>query len=251
MNSAQNNIPERRTTKKSGSGFSLWSRKSLKRSNTAHSISPLTTNNDVTSQAASDDLLNTPHNGFQRQNSFQSSILSHPRRDMSPSAGEPVTWTTVPVAATRVQYNIHNPLGPRWYKNYHLIPPSENRPGARPPTFFSPSFPGISTSNVAHPGDAENSSRAASKSPLPTPASSQTRVNEGVKPRSRKTSQTTPDNVDMLDVTDPWGTNWHHESPYDVGQASIAPDVSLSSATPFNRLNALIRVSVPVFEGQA
>ncbi|KAH6916921.1 hypothetical protein BKA70DRAFT_1417705 [Coprinopsis sp. MPI-PUGE-AT-0042] len=224
MNSGQNNV---RTTKKSGSGFSLWSRKSLKRSNTAHSVSPVTNSNDVTARiehAASDDHLNTPHNGFQRQNSFQSSILSHPRRDMSPSAGEPGTWTTVPVAAAQVHYIIHNPLGPRWYKNYHLIPPSENRPGARPPTFFSPSFPGISTSNVAHPGDSENSSRAASKSPLPTPASSQTRVNEGVKPRSRKTSQTAPDNVDLLDVTDPWGTNWHHESPYDVGQAAIGPD---------------------------
>jgi hypothetical protein len=56
-------------------------------------------------------------------------------------------------------------------------------------------------------------SRMPSHSTLTTPSSSQTRVAEGQKPRSRKTS----DNVDLMDVTDPWGTSWHHTSPYDIG----------------------------------
>lgn len=67
-----------------------------------------------------------------------------------------------------------------------------------------------------HSEDAAGTSGTPSHSPLPTPDSSQTRVADSGKPRSRKTSQTTPDNVDLLDVTDPWGTNWHHQSPYDV-----------------------------------
>ncbi|KAF9448189.1 hypothetical protein P691DRAFT_801238, partial [Macrolepiota fuliginosa MF-IS2] len=25
-----------------------------------------------------------------------------------------------------------------------------------------------------------------------------------------------------MDVTDPWGTNWHHTSPYDIGMPSGA-----------------------------
>lgn len=63
-----------------------------------------------------------------------------------------------------------------------------------------------------------------SGTPLPTPSSSQVRIPDpSVKPRSRKTSQ---DNVDLMDVSDPWGTRWHHESPYDAG--SISP-VSVDS----------------------
>ncbi|KAJ2966916.1 hypothetical protein NUW54_g13667 [Trametes sanguinea] len=59
-------------------------------------------------------------------------------------------------------------------------------------------------------------SRTPSGSPLPTPTSSQIRIQEPPKPRSRKVSQTAHDNVDMMDGTDPWGTNWHHQSPYDI-----------------------------------
>lgn len=127
------------------------------------------------------------------------------------------TWTAVPLPTFKVKYHLHDPLGPRWYKNHHLIPPSQTRPSMRPPTFFSSSFPPISTSSMPeHSENAAGASGTPSQSPLPTPDSSQTRVADGGKPRSRKTSQTTPDNVDLLDVTDPWGTNWHHQSPYDV-----------------------------------
>ena len=127
------------------------------------------------------------------------------------------TWTAVPLPTFKVKYHLHDPLGPRWYRNHHLIPPSQMRPSLRPPTFFSSSFPPISSSSMPeHSELAAEASGAPSQSPLPTPDSSQTRVVDGSKPRSRKTSQTTPDNVDLLDVTDPWGTNWHHQSPYDV-----------------------------------
>jgi hypothetical protein len=73
---------------------------------------------------------------------------------------------------------------------------------------------------MAHP----DPRRTSSHSPLPTPTSSDTRVADGGR-RSRKTSQTTPDNIDLLDVTDPWGTNWHHQSPYDwFGQTANSVD---------------------------
>ncbi|CCM04202.1 uncharacterized protein FIBRA_06368 [Fibroporia radiculosa] len=114
----------------------------------------------------------------------------------------------------RSRYPMHNSAGPRWYRNYHLLPPQENSP----PSQFSPSFPPM-------PSAAERSqestrvptmSRTPSGSPSPTPNSSQLKITDpGGRVRTRKISQT--DNVDMLDVTDPTGTNWHHESPYDVG----------------------------------
>ncbi|KAK7059177.1 hypothetical protein VNI00_001804 [Paramarasmius palmivorus] len=138
--------------------------------------------------------------------------------------------------AYRMRYPIHNPVGPRFYRNHHLIPPSELRPGARPPTFFSPSFPPM----TAMHDRSEDSSRVASPtrtpshSPLPTPSSSQTRVGDGAnKPRSRKTSQTAHDGVDLLDVSDPWGTNWHHQSPYDVGLGNgpVTAEVDAKSQT--------------------
>ncbi|KAF9076068.1 hypothetical protein BDP27DRAFT_1313850 [Rhodocollybia butyracea] len=125
----------------------------------------------------------------------------------------------------RVRFPLHNPFGPRYYQNHHLIPPSMYRPGARPPSIFSPSFPAMGTNSMPERTD-DNAgptgpSRTPSHSPLPTPSSSQTRVADlGIKPRSRKTSQTAHDNVDLLDVSDPWGTNWHHESPYDIGMGS-------------------------------
>ncbi|KAJ7751246.1 hypothetical protein DFH07DRAFT_745568 [Mycena maculata] len=116
---------------------------------------------------------------------------------------------------------LHNPVGPRYYKNHHLIPPSNSRPATRPPSVFSPSFPPMASGVPERSDDSSRMpsvSRSASNSPLPTPNSSQT---EGMNlPRSRKPSQTAHDNVDLLDGSDPWGTPWHHESPYDVGLSS-------------------------------
>ncbi|CAL1695181.1 unnamed protein product [Somion occarium] len=72
-------------------------------------------------------------------------------------------------------------------------------------------------------------SRTPSGSPLPTPTSSQTRIHD-IRVRTRKVSQTAHDDVDMLDVTDPWGANWHHQSPYDLGTGH--PQASPESETP-------------------
>lgn len=36
------------------------------------------------------------------------------------------------------KYELHNPTGPRWYINHHLLPP---KTGVRPPSLFSPNFP--------------------------------------------------------------------------------------------------------------
>jgi hypothetical protein len=106
----------------------------------------------------------------------------------------------------RGRYPIHNPVGPRFYRNVHLLPPT------RPASVFSPSFPPMS----ADPALTTSPSRTPSGSPLPTPSSSQTRIPDpSGKLRTRKISNAAPDTVDLLDASDPYGTNWHHESPYD------------------------------------
>ena len=193
--------------------------KSLKRSPTSPSVQspPIELTRDPYSSARNE-------KGGEEEKQQTQNSQQFPRLKSSVSANAGVTnskvkdtWTAVPLPTFKVKYHLHDPLGPRWYRNHHLIPPSQKRPSLRPPTFFSSSFPPISTSSMPeHSELAAETSGAPSQSPLPTPDSSQTRVADGGKPRSRKTSQTAPDNVDLLDVTDPWGTNWHHQSPYDV-----------------------------------
>ncbi len=137
----------------------------------------------------------------------------------------------------KVRFPIHNPVGPRWYRNYHLIPPSHRQRSARPPSVFSPSFPPMAFSSTQQEQIDEyraGPSRTPSGSPLPTPNSSQTKVEETAGKRSRKTSQTAHDNVDMLDVSDPWGTNWHHQSPYDIGLGNGPVSVDIHEVS--NRL---------------
>lgn len=138
----------------------------------------------------------------------------------------------------RSKFPMHNPVGPRYYKNYHLLPFGYGKPPKRPPSVFSPSFPPMaSSSNQDLSEDATRlagPSRTPVTSPLPTPSSSQTRVGDTAgKPRSRKTSQTAHDTVDLLDVSDPWGTNWHHGSPYDVGleNGPVSPEVEVCVST--------------------
>ncbi|KAF7981164.1 hypothetical protein HWV62_34935 [Athelia sp. TMB] len=118
----------------------------------------------------------------------------------------------------RLRYPIHCPVGPRCYKNHHLIPPSQLRPAHRPPSVFSPQFPPMASSLHDSHEEVPSLYISPSMSPLATPNSSQPDV--ATKPRGRKTSQTTPDTVDLLDVTDPWGTTYHHQSPYDPGMGS-------------------------------
>ena len=142
----------------------------------------------------------------------------------------------IPNAAPfRAKYNIYNPSGPKYYTNIHLVPPNTRAPLS---SVFSPSFPPqrtaigsiqLSSSTSPQPQDASTSgtrpvlSREPSHSPIPTPSNSQTRLNNGLSigdafppPRSRKVSATAHDNVDMLDASDPYGKNWHHDSPYEV-----------------------------------
>ncbi|KAJ3985249.1 hypothetical protein F5890DRAFT_1409889 [Lentinula detonsa] len=174
------------------------------------------------------------------QNEKNDSVTSLPTTSIIPDALKelPAWYTSEDWSATtsfRTRFPLHNPVGPRYYRNHHLIPPAMYRPGARPPSIFSPSFPAMGTNSMPERFDdatrLPGPSRTPSHSPLPTPSSSQTRVADlGIKPRSRKTSQSAHDNVDLLDVSDPWGTNWHHESPYDIGLGSgpIAADVDPS-----------------------
>ena len=208
----QKDIERKLSKGKSNPVASIWSRRSLKRSPTA-----------PPAQSPPIEMARTPSSGARHEKGSggeafkekpQTGRYERPRLESSASAN--AAWISVPLPTFRVKYPLHNPLGPRWYKNHHLIPPSQMRPSLRPPTFFSPSFPPISTSSMPERSE-DLAGISGTSSPLPTPNSSQTRVADGgSKPRSRKTSQTTPDNVDLLDVTDPWGTNWHHQSPYDV-----------------------------------
>ncbi|CAA7265974.1 unnamed protein product [Cyclocybe aegerita] len=224
-------LEHKMSKRKSNSSTSIWSRKSLKRSPTAPSIHPPV---ELHTNSSTGDLQAGGYHGDggwverggEQHNSGPQLTTS---RSVIVDTGESPPWTgndawsAVPAPAFKVSYKLHNPLGPRWYKNHHLIPPSQIKPSMRPPTFFSPSFPPIGTSSSPerHDDDA-GPSGTPSHSPSHTPASSQTRVMDGGKPRSRKTSQTTPDNVDLLDVSDPWGSTWHHQSPYDCFQTPAA-----------------------------
>lgn len=151
------------------------------------------------------------------------SIIPDPLNELPAWYTQAVEDIPSTVGQFRSRYPMHNPVGPRWYKNCHLSPRYlENRP----PSFFSPSFPPMAASaDRTQDSKIPGPSRTPSGSPLPTPTSSQTRIHD-VRVRSRKVSQTAHDNVDMLDGTDPWGTNWHHQSPYDVGNDRVSPDAS-------------------------
>jgi len=232
---------------------SIWSRKSVKRSTTGAPVQPtpkepprntskvdLQERDAETGVAQMEDRLDRDDTGPHLTTSR--SVIVETRDSVA--SGENGAWATVPLPSFKVKYNLHNPLGPRWYRNHHLIPPSQKRPSMRPPTFFSPSFPPMHTSSTPeHMDDTQGLSRTPSHSPLPTPASSQTRVMDGGKPRSRKTSQTTPDVVDLLDLTDPWGTNWHHQSPYDIGQTTTVADNSeVGFWTPYLKIYDLEQI---------
>ncbi|KAG6867917.1 hypothetical protein C0993_009547 [Termitomyces sp. T159_Od127] len=235
-------IVERKLSKKMNGGTSIWSRKlSLKRSATAHPAAPPAQVSHQSHQSSGvrdekrreeEESVAINHNDCDRPDWVRP--MNSPRSVIPDSKDLPAThsndvWNSVPHPSHRVRYFIHNPVGPRWYKNHHLIPPSETTPAARPPSFFSPSFPPIAASasqdRLEDPTRIAGPSRTPSNSPLPTPNSSQTRVED--RPRTRKLSETAHDVVDLLDVTDPWGTNWHHHSPYDIGLVNGAISVDV------------------------
>ncbi|KAJ7040370.1 hypothetical protein C8F04DRAFT_948573, partial [Mycena alexandri] len=208
---------------------SIWSRKSLKRTTSNQS------QQTVSAPAPGPSLTSPSTTSLARRASR--SIVEHDRgetADTVPPMPVPVSRSIIPDRLRElptwyrdnnpsVRYNMHNPVGPTWYRNHHLIPPANARPLGRPPSVFSPSFPPMASSGSGldrseEPSRMPNLSRSSSNSPAPTPSSSQTQM-ENV-PRSRKNSQTAHDNVDLLDGSDPWGNPWHHESPYDNGHAA-------------------------------
>ncbi|RDB28938.1 hypothetical protein Hypma_015739 [Hypsizygus marmoreus] len=244
-------IVERKLSKrsKSNSGTSIWARKlSLKRSATAAPVRPPEhkphprLDTDPRNERRRDTMEEDREINLQDEANEKSDwvpAMNSPRSIVPdslkelPASYNKEAWDAVP--SHYVKYHIHDPVGPRWYKNHHLLHPSSKTPAARPPSFFSPSFPPMASSaSQEHSADATRMpgpSRTPSNSPLPTPNSSQTRVvDANGKPRTRKTSQTAHDNVDLLDVTDPWGTNWHHHSPYDVGLGNGPVSIDVQDA---------------------
>jgi hypothetical protein len=217
-------MEKRKSDKKLIRGNSLWGRK--KQPNTSAGQPQQVDRSDRVQYVQSPyDALPVPENN-------QSRVSLGMGDDSAPSvipdvSPEGASWqtqelelATLSVIQFRARHPIHNPVGPRWYKNHHISPP-QAKGDHRPPSMFSSSFPPMAASFHTQSQDstwAPGPSRTPSGSPLPTPSSSQTRINDPqVKVRSRKTSQTAHDEVDLMDGTDPWGQQWHHQSPYDVG----------------------------------
>lgn len=167
--------------------------------------------------------------GLQWSNSSQSiSLIPERMHDIPGWYQREMERASLSIIQFRRRYPLHNPFGPRWYRNQHLIPPHK-RQGTRPSSVFSPSFPPISFANGAHKDPPHHAasmpgpSRSPTGSPAGTPSSSQVRVDEAgiAGGRTRKISQGEPhDHVDLMDISDPWGKQWHHQSPYDVGMNS-------------------------------
>ncbi|RDX50485.1 hypothetical protein OH76DRAFT_1402525 [Lentinus brumalis] len=163
-------------------------------------------------------------------NPYAVSIIPDPLNELPSWYHREVESATASAAQFRVKYPLHNPSGPRWYRNHHLLPPTRN---GRPPSVFSPSFPPMASApeRAQDPSRMAGPSRTPSGSPLPTPSSSQIRIQEPLKPRSRKMSQNTRDNVDMSDGVDPWSPSSpsHSPSPYDQ---KVEPESPISPISP-------------------
>jgi hypothetical protein len=207
--------PQRKLSRRSSK--SLWHRKSTKTAAAA----PTPTTMDSKANDTSDE--DTAENNYLP--SMSRSIIPDPLRELPTWYKKESDLAAANISTFRIKYPLHNPDGPKWYKNHHLIPHALRNPGNRPPSVFSPSFPPMAPS--LHDPSQDSSrlpgpSRTPSATTIQTPSSSIPEL--AGKPRSRKTSQ---DNADLLDVSDPWGNHWHHQSPYDAG-SSVAP-VSLDS----------------------
>ena len=107
-------------------------------------------------------------------------------------------WNSAAPAYYESFYELHNPTGPRFYFNHHLAKKGVTRLPLMSPGFHTTSTTGSEKSNLSSP-------------PIKTPDVSTLNLTQ----RTRKIS--TSDNVDLLDITDPWGQNFHHDSRYDVG----------------------------------
>lgn len=238
-----------RRSSKNTSGRSLWNRKSTKKTTAAvlaaaTAAEPALKHLDLQSSQSLVSMDSKLANDTSDEDHDFPTFIS--RSIIPDPLGELPAWfkkeNDMAAANTsyRIKYPLHNPKGPKWYKNHHLIPPAQLNPGNRPPSVFSPSFPAMASTlndrsedSIRLPGP----SRTPSGTSLQTPSSSQIRIPEsGGKPRSRKTSQ---DNADLLDASDPWGTHWHHQSPYDTGTNISPVSVDPPEARSRSRLSSM------------
>ncbi|OAX44442.1 hypothetical protein K503DRAFT_765059 [Rhizopogon vinicolor AM-OR11-026] len=214
--------PQRKLSRKS-----LWHRKSTKKQQPPPTQEDIMDSkaNDTSDEELADLNLFSP--------SLSRSIIPDPLRELPTWYKKESDMAAANISSFRIKYPLHNPVGPKWYQNHHLIPPALLNPGNRPPSVFSPSFPPMAPSLHDRSQDSTRlpgPSRTPSATTLQTPSSSLPEL--AGKPRSRKTSQ---DNADLLDASDPWGTHWHHQSPYDTTPVSIdSPDRSRSRLSSMN-----------------
>ncbi|KAI0801026.1 hypothetical protein C8Q74DRAFT_461764 [Fomes fomentarius] len=171
-------------------------------------------------------------------NPYAISIIPDPLNELPSWYHREVETATASAVQFRVKYPLHNPAGPRWYRNYHLLPPTHD---GRPPSVFSPFFPPMSSApeRAQDPSRMAGPSRTPSGSPLPTPSSSQIRIQEPLKPRTRKISTKTQDNVDTSNSADAW-------NPYDQTHEPDSPisPISPSPTSPNHFGNRSRRASV-------
>lgn len=158
---------------------------------------------------------------------------------------EHVTSRNVPPNTYRSYYKLHNPVGPRFYRNHHLRPLNNSAISAalRPSSAFSSAFPPLSALPPAsppprglglghshlHPHNnppqfpSPDTSFSSSESVLPTPDTSESAfVGQGSEaPRKNNVivnGTVVSDPVDQLDGSNPYGQKFHHDSPYDLGK---------------------------------
>ncbi|KAI6008361.1 hypothetical protein F5J12DRAFT_828250 [Pisolithus orientalis] len=203
----------RRSPKNTGGGRSLWHRPSFKKA--TEGATATRNHSSALNADSTHSLVNMDSNGVndaarpsqddaddQLSILFSHSIIPDPLGELPAWSKKENDMAAANVSTFRIKFPLHNPQA-------SLHDRSED--STRPP----------------------GPSRSPSGTPLPTPSSSQVRIPEtGGKPRSRKTSQ---DNVDLMDLSDPWGTHWHHESPYDAGTNSSPVSVDHPETTPRSR----------------
>ncbi|KAF8488521.1 hypothetical protein JB92DRAFT_1424008 [Gautieria morchelliformis] len=188
---------------------------------------------------------------YDASNESRSSVSELRMDDLVPSPWsyeppEHVTSRIAPPSTYRTYYKIHNPVGPRFYRNHHLRPLNHSTFAAasRPASAFSSAFPPLAALPPGSPpprglglGRAQlhphnnppqfpspHTSFSSSESVLPTPESSENAFPGPGGETSRKNNNdvvngtVVADPVDQLDGSNPYGQRFHHDSPYDLGK---------------------------------
>ncbi|GJJ09783.1 hypothetical protein Clacol_004007 [Clathrus columnatus] len=167
--------------------------------------------------------------------------------------------TSVPSYKTKTFYRLHAPAGPPYYINHHLRPPNSSALVAArsPASAFSNSFPPLAalppgspplrtiTLSLRAPPDQQHPPLQASQSSpdnVSLTAYSSTNIGfagaSDVSYYNRDNHSAVgnfPADIDHLDVSNPWGQKFHHDSPYDLGQKKgkkpIRPGAPLNSTS--------------------